>query len=318
MTQIRTNVLASSSAGDVGVHSLDGLHLMVPDLEQAVKFYRAFGLDVREGPHGIALSTYDDPRVWATVSEGRKKLSHISFGIFEQDLAAFAARLQDQGVPRVDGPAGFDDGGIWFRNPDGLLMQLRVAPKSSPDAKSPFAMNSALHGTRGAPLNAAAPAIRPNRLAHILMFTGSVSGSIDFYARVLGLRLSDRVGDDAAFMHGIHGSDHHLVAFGRSSGPGLHHMSWDVPSINEIGHGAVQMLRSGYDAGWGLGRHALGSNYFHYVRDPWGSYSEYSSDIDYIAAGSEWDAQDHPPEDTFYLWGPNPPGDFAHNYEAEG
>ena len=26
----------------------------------------------------------------------------------------------------------------------------------------------------------------------------------------------------------------------------------------------------------------LGSNYFHYVRDPWGSFAEYSCDIDYI------------------------------------
>ena len=25
---------------------------------------------------------------------------------------------------------------------------------------------------------------------------------------------------------------------------------------------------------------------------------------------------DHPPEDSFYMWGPNPPEDFAHNYEV--
>ena len=56
-----------------------------------------------------------------------------------------------------------------------------------------------------------------------------------------------------------------------------------------------------------MGRHVLGSNYFHYVRDPWGSYSEYSSDIDYIPVDCDWEAADHPGDDAFYVWGPNPP-----------
>ena len=72
---------------------------------------------------------------------------------------------------------------------------------------------------------------------------------------------------------------------------------------------------SGYSEGWGLGRHVLGSNYFHYVRDPWGSYAEYSCDIDYIPVTQDWKDGDHPPEDSFLMWGSNPPEDFAHNFE---
>ena len=71
-------------------------------------------------------------------------------------------------------------------------------------------------------------------------------------------------------------------------------------------------------AGWGLGRHVLGSNYFHYVRDPWGSYAEYSADIDYIPVNCDWQAEDNPPDDSFYLWGPVPPEDFAFNHEISG
>jgi catechol 2,3-dioxygenase len=119
-----------------------------------------------------------------------------------------------------------------------------------------------------------------------------------------------------AFMHGIHGSDHHMIAFVKAEGPGLHHLSWDVPSVNDIGIGAMQMADKGFTAGWGLGRHVLGSNYFHYVRDPWGSYAEYSSDIDYIPFDHDWQAADHPGEDSFYVWGPTPPQDFAFNYEV--
>ncbi|MEF9602180.1 VOC family protein [Paracoccus sp. PXZ] len=133
-----------------------------------------------------------------------------------------------------------------------------------------------------------APVVRPRRLAHLLVFTPSVPESIAFYSCNLGLRISDRSGDGICFMHGIHGSDHHLIAFVKSSAPGLHHCFWDVSDINQIGMGAMQMADKGYSRGWGLGRHVLGSNYFHYVRDPWGSYSEYSADIDYIPLDHDW------------------------------
>jgi catechol 2,3-dioxygenase-like lactoylglutathione lyase family enzyme len=191
-----------------------------------------------------------------------------------------------------------------------------VAEKSSPNEKSSFDNASAGPGVQGAPSRSRAPLVRPRRLAHMLIFTRDVPKAIDFYRKVLGFRLSDRSGDDIGFMHCIHGSDHHVLAFVKSEGPGLHHLSWDVESINHIGIGAMQMADKGFTAGWGLGRHVLGSNYFHYVRDPWGSYAEYSSDIDYIPVDHDWKGADHPPEDSFYVWGPTPPPDFAFNYEA--
>ena len=61
----------------------------------------------------------------------------------------------------------------------------------------------------------------------------------------------------------------------------------------------MRMHDKGWTKGWGLGRHVLGSNYFHYVRDPWGSFSEYSCDIDYIPKDERWPAADHKPEDSF-------------------
>lgn len=48
---------------------------------------------------------------------------------------------------------------------------------------------------------------------------------------------------------------------------------------------------------------------------PWGSYAEYSFDIDHIPADLDWPAADHPPEDSFYVWGPAPPADFVTNFE---
>jgi catechol 2,3-dioxygenase len=225
-------------------------------------------------------------------------------------------RIEAEGIRLLDAPRGFDSNGVWFHDHNGVLIEVKVAEKSSPNEKMPFDMTSSPGGVAGAPQRSKAPKVRPLRLAHVLIFTADVPQAIAFYSRVLGLRLSDRSGDGICFMHGIHGSDHHLVAFAKSSAPGLHHCSWDVGGVNEIGKGAMQMADKGYQKGWGLGRHVLGSNYFHYVRDPWGSYSEYSADIDYIPSTCDWDAGDYPPEDSIYLWGPELPKDFIVNHEA--
>jgi catechol 2,3-dioxygenase-like lactoylglutathione lyase family enzyme len=80
--------------------------------------------------------------------------------------------------------------------------------------------------------------------------------------------------------------------------------------------GAARLLDKGYGYGWGLGRHVLGSNVFFYIRDPWHDLAEYFCDIDYIPAGMNWEAQDWPPQDAFYAWGPSVPEDFGKNFEA--
>jgi hypothetical protein len=77
-----------------------------------------------------------------------------------------------------------------------------------------------------------------------------------------------------------------------------------------------QMLDRGHPHGWGVGRHVLGSNYFRYIRDPWGSFAEYSFDIDYVPHTLDWPAADHPPEDSFYVWGPEPLEEFVQNQEV--
>jgi catechol 2,3-dioxygenase len=192
-----------------------------------------------------------------------------------------------------------------------------VGPKRSPDIKLPGVYHSAPPLERGAVYRGEAPVVRPRRLSHVLLYCPDVPRAVDFYTRALGLRLTDNSGDGIAFMHAVHGSDHHVVAFAKSSAPGYHHSSWDVPGVEDIGRGAMQMADAGYRHGWGLGRHVLGSNYFHYVQDPWGSFAEYSADIDYVPANRVWDTRDHAPENSFYLWGPAPPDDFVRNTEVE-
>ena len=317
MTEIHGFIKPSKRPGELGIHSLDRFHFVVPDLAVAQNFYSEFGLDVGGKGNLLTLNTFDHPHCWGSVGEGsRKKHGHISFGAYEEDIGGFADRLQQMGIQRLDPPPGIESNGLWFRDHDGNLVEIKVAAKSSPDEKSHFTFRSVGPGERGAPLRSETKRTRPRRLAHVLLFTTDVRKAIEFYTRVLGMRLSDHSGEGIAFLHGIHGSDHHMIAFAKSNAPGHHHFSWDVGSVDEIGSGAMHMLDKGFAKGWGLGRHVLGSNYFHYVQDPWGSFSEYSADIDYVPVDCDWPAGDHSPDNSFYVWGPTVPGDFIHNYEA--
>ena len=317
MTAMRGYIPAAAEQGALGVHSLDHFVLAVPDLLPAKRFYADFGLDVEPVGHALALKTSGgDGHSWGVVIEGkRKRLHHLSFGCYPDDLPYLQERAEANGVEIVDPPKGFASNGFWLRDPAGLLLEVKVAPKTSASQKMCGAWSSSPEGVPGAPLRRNAPLVRPRRLSHVLVYTTDIDRAIEFYTRNLGLKLSDR-SDMVAFLHAIHGSDHHILAFAQSTAPGLHHCSWDMSSINDIGLGAMHMARLGHTRGWGLGRHVLGSNYFHYVQDPWGSFAEYSCDIDYIAAAQPWEAKHHQPEDSFYLWGPEPPADFTTNLEG--
>ena len=101
--------------------------------------------------------------------------------------------------------------------------------KCSPGEKAAAQLPVAVAPGKGAaPARSSLGTVRPRRLSHILLFTSDVLRSVRFYSDALGLRLSDHSGDIIAFMHGAHASDHHMLAFAKSDGPGLHHSSWDV------------------------------------------------------------------------------------------
>jgi catechol 2,3-dioxygenase-like lactoylglutathione lyase family enzyme len=304
--------------GVLGVHSVERFVFSVPNLEDAVKFYSTFGLDPRVTGNRVDLYAHGHPHCWGSIhANGQpKKLQYMSFGIYAEDLEPFRSRVQKLGLGCEPHPLS-DGGGLWLRDPDGTPTQLVVAPKVAPSEKSIPAPVAAVPPGRGAaPPRSRAQPVRPRRLSHVLRFTPDVSRMVSFCEDVLGMRMSDRAGDLVAFLHGLHGSDHHLVAFVKSEAPGYHHSSWDVGSIDDVGWGMETMRAAGYDKGWGVGRHVLGSNYFHYVQDPWGSFAEYSFGIDHVPADLTWLSGDHPADDSFFYWGPTVPDYFVQNTEA--
>jgi len=304
----------------MAVRALLHYALEVPDQTVGEKFYTSFGLiDEARRDGSVALRPAPLKRASVLLYGGpKKRLHHLAFGAPGDDFAATKESLTRAGVPQVDAPRGAAEGGLWVRDPDGHLVNVRDEAGAAPPADPPLRLNSPGHIgrqiERGAPPSTATAT--PRRLGHVLLFTADVERQLDFYTRVLGMKLSDRSKSIIAFLRCS--TDHHNVAFLTSKGPGFHHGSFEVGSVDEIAMGAVRMQERGFQPGWGLGRHVIGSNFFFYLRDPWGSFAEYFHDLDYIPESCAWEARDWPESDALYRWGPPVPDDFELNREVEG
>lgn len=162
MTANQGFVRPTRRPGELGVHSLDHFHFVVPDLAVASRFYSEFGLEVGERDAGLTLATQGNPHVWGTIGEGpRKKHQYLSFGVFEDDLDRFAERLQALHVKRVDPPAGVESNGLWLHDPDGALIEIAAAPKTSPSEKVRSSSHPSLPSSAGR--RTAAPPAAPFR-----------------------------------------------------------------------------------------------------------------------------------------------------------
>ncbi len=294
---------------------ITGLHhyaLGVPDLAVADDFLTGFGLDTSavDGQLVARCPGRDQDQV-RMIEAPTKRVHHVSFSVSEQGLDELRDRLQSAGVAEIEAPDGASGGGIWVRDPDGNAVQLQEAVPAPARAVPDVLSN--IGGTYARFNDAAwldATDVLPRRLGHMLLFTADPAKMTEFYSDVLGLGISDRIHNKVTFLNAGPG-DHHVFGFIASTHRGFHHASYEVPSIDAIGKGAMRMHDAGWSKGWGLGRHTVGSNFFHYTQDPWGSWIEWFSDIDQIDecwTPGEWDAPPH-------LWGPPPPSDFITNQE---
>ena len=133
-----------------------------------------------------------------------------------------------------------------------------------------------------------------------------------FFTDGLGFKVSDRIKGVGAFMRCS--TDHHNVLVLAAPVSFLHHTSWQVNDVNDVrAPGAFAMLKGRPERHvWGLRRHYAGSNFFWYLKDPAGNFSEYYSDMDCIIDDQLWTPEDLEGARGLYAWGPPPPPSFLH------
>ncbi len=97
--------------GCTGVHSIQRFVLSVPSLDDAERFYRAFGLDVRRANHALELRAFGDPHPWGEIHQGpAKRLEYVELGMYAEDAEALATRVARHGASRAAHPLGPRDG----------------------------------------------------------------------------------------------------------------------------------------------------------------------------------------------------------------
>lgn len=295
--------------------------LEVPDLDEGVRFYKDAGLEAvtDDGVARLRCSGQERESIVLVGNAPAKRLHHIA--LRADGLEEIAVRVTASGGAVVDAPDGFTQDGLWVSDPHGMLIHLSERSADAELAVSPaFEINrpgQIVRTRRSAMLPGSAyAAARPLRLGHVLVFTPDVLKSVDFMCDALGMGLADRAQDIIAFCCATKNSDHHVVAFAKSPGIGFHHGSFQVGDPDEVGRGGRALVAKAGKGDWGFGRHTIGSNFFHYIQDPWGSWFEYYSDMDHIDDHALWTPTNYEMADSLANWGPPVPHDFVHNYEV--
>lgn len=307
------------------IHSLRHFALGVPDLAAGADFYTTFGLNQR-AQSGRELFLRCDGREHdeiVLIETGQnRKFNHIAFAADAKGLDQVINALRERGIAQEKAPAPEAGHGVWFRDPDGNLVNVHIAAPAARRTEAAPIVNypgvTSRVGQRGCPRPDIAA--RPRRLGHLILFTPNVPRQLKFYCDVLGMQVSDTLVDEyGAFLRTAGDSDHHVLGLLNSPAPGFHHASFEVASIDEAELAALRLKGKGFRHAWGPGRHAIGSNYFHYFRDPWNGMAEYFYDIDFIAKDLAWAPVEWTKKDGMFLWsadGPPPP-DFGRNYELD-
>ncbi len=305
------------------ITSLQHFALGIPDLKQGADFYTVFGLTMNEHKRNLGFRCDDrvnDEIVLIETGQDRK-FQYISFGTDKAGFDQIERQLKQHSIERLAQPGNVDLDGLWFRDPDNNLVNVQLAEPRPVASETLATVNGPgvyqRRDQRGCPGRDIAA--RPRKLGHMILFTTNVPRQLRFYRDVLGMQVSDTIVEEyGAFMRVAGGSDHHVLGFLHSDAPGFHHASFEMASIDETELAALRLQGSGVQHAWGPGRHAIGSNYFHYFRDPWNGMAEYYFDIDYISQDDAWEPQEWTKKDGMFLWsadGP-PPADFGRNYEA--
>jgi catechol-2,3-dioxygenase len=151
--------------------------------------------------------------------------------------------------------------------------------------------------------------VRPRKLGHVVLGSTDFPASQRFFVDGIGFKVSDTVKDLGSFLRCS--TDHHNLLVQPAPFPLLHHTSWQVDDLDEIGRGAQALLaKDPARHVWGLGRHHIGSNFFWYLKDPAGNFTEYYSDLDCIVDDELWRPEVWDGVKGLYNWGPPVPSAF--------
>lgn len=220
-------------------------------------------------------------------------LDHVGLEVAgEAELDALRSKLVDEGCPiEAAAPEPGISSAVQVIAPGGFVFKVFCGMACDQPLAYP---------TRG---------VRPRKFEHVTLKVSDKPAMEDFLVRLLGFRLSDRMGDTMSWLRCS--SDHHGIGLVAGEVDELHHYAWGLESLFTV-EATGDLLRERQRAFlWGPGRHGPGNNIFCYFDDADGSIVEYDADLqrideEYAHVVGDW--ADEPL--SINQWGPAPPEGF--------
>ena len=297
----------------MGLHRLTSITLGVPDVVASAAFFRDFGLsDQASSTQGSTqLATRDGGEQVELVAAPTRRLIRLGVGAQHgDDLARIADRAASSPYAEIiDSTADL----LALREAaTGLRVEVTVAsPYAPPPAAHTFNRPGADPERIDVPAASvlAAEPVQPSNLTHVVYGTPDQPATLAFFTDVIGFEISDQVPGIIAFTRC--GPVHHNLAVQAAPVAYPHHIAFEVDDIDDVVRGGQAMVDTDPDRHmWGVGRHAIGSNWFWYLREPGGTFVEYTADIDRISEQDKYTPKDWQGHEFLYSFGPPPPSEF--------
>jgi catechol 2,3-dioxygenase-like lactoylglutathione lyase family enzyme len=260
------------------IQQLSSVSLRTQKLAQCEKFYGGpWGLQSVDSASGSALFRGTGPahHVLELIEANDTGLDKISFSVAdEKEVDDAAAQISAAGYELDIAPTqlmGTGGGyGLLTRDPDGNAVEIRCGVEEHEELTG-----------------------RPELLTkvdHIVLNSPNVDAIVDFYSKVLGLRVSDWY-EEKILTFLTCNEEHHCLVIAKAESNGIQHIAFEVKGLEALMRGMGRLRKTGLDPIWGPGRHAPGGNTFSYYADPNGYVVELTSDqftIDEAWQPKEW------------------------------
>jgi catechol 2,3-dioxygenase-like lactoylglutathione lyase family enzyme len=237
----------------LALRRIDHVCLRVADLDEAVaRWCIQFGLTetAREDGRALLRCGYEPYSVELVEGGDAPGFDHHAWELARGlPLEEAAAHLERSGV-------AFEsrDDELHLSDPEGNGVQL-VSYRPADDPWPDVARSTA-----------ELPGFRPRKLGHTNFLTGELEAQTAFYTDVLGMRVTDRLGDSGTWLHV--NADHHVLAFVEKGHAHLHHVALELVDWGELRVAFDHLAQHGRWLAWGPLRHGLGRNLSGYVRVP--------------------------------------------------